>query len=199
MQARFQVDASAHILRNRHAVVHSVRGARRYQPNISDRTRGPCISLVDRVAIPVELERPVEVGTFFYRSFAIIFHLSAPEDDSAGFVRGLKLKPHVKGVHGTAWKEVSDLTGADDHVDTICLSGPDCRTHSIERSRQWRKLDVAGGGAAVCFFTDRERRRQRGTGQCLARCLDFTGKRYSEDIEAQDAVLKKLDHGIHLF
>src|SRR5262249_35696268 len=131
--------------------------------------------------------------------FAVIFYLSAPEDDSAGFVSGLKLKPHVKGVHGATWKEVSDLTGTDDDVDTICLSRPDYRIHSIERPCQRRKLDIAGGGAAVCFFTDCESRRQRGTGQCLARCFDFTRRRDSEDVEAEDAVLKKLDHGIHLF
>src|SRR5262249_37878525 len=123
------------ILRDSHSVVNGVGGPGRYQTNVGERPRGPSIPLVNRIAVAVELQRPVEVSAFLNGTLSVIFHPSAPENSAAVVVRSLKLEPDVESVHGAAREEVPDLARADDDVDAIRLSRPDGRIDSIQGRR----------------------------------------------------------------
>src|SRR5207244_6320985 len=74
-------------------------------------------ALVDRIAVPVELIRAVQVSAWFHWSAAFVGHLAAPENDPPVGVARLELKPDVERVDGPSGKEVSDLTRPHDDVD----------------------------------------------------------------------------------
>src|SRR5438552_12061933 len=138
------------------------------------------------------------MSAFIDGTFSVVFHFSAPENDSATIVGGLKFKPDIESVDRAAREEVPDLARADDDIDAIRLSGADDGIDSIEWRRQWRELDVSGSGAEVSLFPDGKCRRQWRTGQHCTRVFYFAGGRQSENVEAQDIVLQELDDRVHL-
>ncbi len=69
-----EMDLTGDIGRNFEPVMHGIGSARRNQPHIDERTCGPCIALVDRVAVLIELERTIEVGAGIDRPLAVVLN-----------------------------------------------------------------------------------------------------------------------------
>ena len=70
----------AGVRRNLQPVMYRVRGARRNQMDVNHRARSPSVALVDRVAMPVDLQRTVKMRAGVYRTFSIIFGTATPEN-----------------------------------------------------------------------------------------------------------------------
>jgi hypothetical protein len=127
-----KVDFVARILRDEHAVMHGVRRAGRNQSNIDDRARGPCIALVDGIAVRIDLQRTIEVGAFFDGTLATVFDHARPENGLASVVGAFEFQPGIVGIDRAAGKEVADFLGAYDDVHANRIAPAQRRLHFIE-------------------------------------------------------------------
>src|SRR6266851_8102419 len=109
VQLGMQRDFVTRIFRNVKTIMRRVCRARGDQMDVDNRPRGPGVSFVDGIAVPINLQRTIEVRPRLDRTFAAVLHLSAPENCLAFLIRGLKLKPDIEGVHRSAGEEVPDL------------------------------------------------------------------------------------------
>ena len=155
MQRDFVPDA----LGNAHAVMDRIGGARRDQTHIDHRARGPCIALVDGIAVLIDLQRAIEMRAFFHRTFAVIFDHSTPEDSLILVVRSFEFEPGVVGVYSTAGEEVADFFRAHDNLYAHRVSAAKDRPHAIKRRGNRSRLAGCGGNLSFCFFTYRKRSR----------------------------------------
>src|SRR5207244_5104487 len=121
-EARLEVDAAGGILGNSYAVVNRVRRSWWNQAHIGQGACGPGITLVDGIAVAIELQRAIEVSAFFDGPLSTVFDHAAPENNVAILIGSLKLEPHIERVHRTAREEVSDLARAYDDIHAIRLS-----------------------------------------------------------------------------
>ena len=112
----------AGILRNMHAIVDGVGGARGNQADINHRAGGPGVALVDRIAVLVDLQRTIEVRAFLHRAFAVVLDHAAPENGLALVVGGLQLQPGVVGINRAPGKKWPIFLRANDDVDAHCIA-----------------------------------------------------------------------------
>ena len=87
-EASVQGDPVPGVLGYVQAVVNRIGGSGRNQVHVDDRARGPGISLVDGIAVIVDLQRAVEMGAFFDWALAAVLDHAAPEDDLSFVIRG---------------------------------------------------------------------------------------------------------------
>src|SRR2546421_9842731 len=92
VELRMQCDFVACIFRTVQTVVCSVRRARRDQMDVNNGASRPSVSFVDGIAVPINLQRTIEVRPGLDRAFTIVLHHPAPENRLASFIRGLQLK-----------------------------------------------------------------------------------------------------------
>ena len=121
------------IFRDEHAVVHRVGRAGRNQAHIHDRARRPRVALVDRIAVRIDLQRPVEVRSLLYRTLAVILDHAAPENGLAFVVGALQFEPGIVGIDGPTGEKVSDLLGAHHHIHANRVAAAQGRLHAIQR------------------------------------------------------------------
>ena len=140
-------------------VMHRVGSAWRDQPHIGDRARHPRVSLVDRIAVIVELKAAVEVRGRIHGPLAVVRHLAAVEQDVSLVVDRLELDPDVERIDGAPGKEVTDLQRADDDLDPDRFAAAHRRGNPVERrqhvgrrARPGRRRTAKGAR----LFTDRE-------------------------------------------
>jgi hypothetical protein len=93
---------------------------------------------------------------------------------------------------------VSNFPRADDNIHTIRLTRTDDCIHSIQRPSQRRNVDATGRSGGISFFPDCKRRGQGRTREWRRRRCYFTRGRQSENVDAQDVVLKELHDRVHL-
>ena len=154
--------------------------------------RCPGVALVDRVAMPIEQQRAVEMGAGFDGAFAVIGRFAAPEDHAAIARARLELEPAVKRVHRAAGEEVSELARAHDHFHADRLAAPELCGDATQRRDEFRRGTYRSGRARKPrrrLLADRERARHlrrlvRAGGAAL---LDFTLGffRQRENVHAQ--------------
>ena len=158
-QPRVQRDLRSRIVRHVHAVVHRIRRPGRDEPHIHHRTRGPGIAFVNRIAVSIDLQRPVEVCALFHRTFAVVFYHPAPEDGLALVVRAFEFEPCVVGIDRATGEEMADLFGANHHVDPHIVAAAQRGLQTVQRSRDWRRFTRgAGCGFDFRFLAHGERR-----------------------------------------
>src|SRR5438270_3640754 len=108
-QTRMQRDIAAGILGDMHAIVHGVRSARRDQADVYNCASGPCIPLVDGIAVRIDLQGAVEMSSLFHGAVSVVFDHAAPEDGLAIVIGALEFEPGVVGVDRPAGEKVSYL------------------------------------------------------------------------------------------
>src|SRR6202521_4109253 len=101
--------------------------------DINDRPGCPSVSLVDRIAVPIDLQGAIEVSSRLDRALAIVFDFSAPENRLSLFVGRLQFQPNVKCVDRSAWKEVPGLAGAHHDVYARVIASPHRGLCAIDR------------------------------------------------------------------
>src|SRR4029077_20036781 len=80
VQFGMQCNLIARIFRNVQTKVRGVRGARGNEMDVNNGACRPRISFVNRIAVPVDLQRTVEVRPGLDRAFAVVLDLPAPEN-----------------------------------------------------------------------------------------------------------------------
>ena len=111
-----QRDFVAGAFGNVHAEVNRVGRPGRNQMHVHHGPGGPCIALVDAIAVRIHLQRAIEVRAFLHRAFAVVLDASTPEYGLALVVSAFQFEPGIVGVHRAAGKEVSDFLGADHDI-----------------------------------------------------------------------------------
>src|SRR6185503_6742695 len=141
--------------------MNRVGGAGRNQPDVGDRAGGPCVPFVDRVAVLVEQQAPIEMGAWLDGPFAAVLDRSAVQDRAAVVVRRFELDPDVERVDRAAREEVTDLARADHDLDADRLAAPDGGQPAVDlverRDHLYRRSDeVLRGAEARRLLADRE-------------------------------------------
>src|SRR5260370_22197938 len=111
---------------------------------VNNRACRPGVPLVDGVAVPIDLQRTIELRPGLDWAFAIILDLPAPENHLAFFIRGLQFQPHIESIHCAAGKEVPDLARAHYNIHARVIATPHRRIGAIDGSSDGTEL--AGGG-----------------------------------------------------
>ena len=156
-----QSDLLARAFGNVHTIVNRISRSWWNETNIDDCAGGPCIALVDAVAVRIHLQRAIEVSAFLHRPFSVVFDAAAPEYSLALVVRGLKFEPCVVGIDRAPGKEVSDLLGANHNINTNRISATNNRLYPVQRRGNRDDFDLAAWGIfRLRLFTDRKRRRE---------------------------------------
>ena len=145
-----QRDLVTRIFRNVQAKVRGVRRAWRDQMNVNNGASGPGVALVNRIAVPIDLKRTIEVSSRLDRAFAIVFNFSAPENDLAFLICGLQLEPGIESINGATWEKVADLPSADYNIHASiaapahscigAIDGSGNRTHFAGRTFWQRNI-----------------------------------------------------------
>src|SRR5205823_3232259 len=89
----------------------------RNQPHVSHRACRPCIALVDRIAMLVELQAAIKMRARVDRPFPPVRDGTAVQEYAPFVIDGLQLDPDVERVNSPAREKVADLPRADDDVD----------------------------------------------------------------------------------
>ena len=156
-----QGDLVASILRDMQTIVRRVCRPRRDQMDVNNRPSRPSVSFVDGIAMPVNLQRTIEVRPGLDRSLAIVLHFPAPENHLALFIRGLQLKPDIESVHRATREEVPNLAGAHDDIHASVIAAAHGRVGAINGSGNGTNFT---GGAFrqrnIRFFANGESRRE---------------------------------------
>src|SRR5205823_14591719 len=111
-----ELDLVPGILRNRQTVMYRIGRAGRNQPHVHHGTSGPCVSLVNRMSMLVELKCAIEMRAFFYGAFTIIVHASAPEQCLAAIINSLQFQPGIIRIYGAAREKMADAAGAHYYI-----------------------------------------------------------------------------------
>src|ERR1043166_8770285 len=125
--------------------MHGVGRAGRYQTNVQHAARLPCVALVDRIALPVEQVRTVEMRALLHRPSPIVVHAPAPAQDAAGRVARLQLEPHVERIHGACREEMTYLPRTNHRVYPHGLAGlePDSRRSEEHTSELQSRFGIS--------------------------------------------------------
>src|SRR5580692_10432321 len=89
------------------------------QTYVNDRAGRPSVPLVDRVPVPVNLQRPVEMRAGIHWAFAAIGNAAILKNCLTLVVRCSELDPAIERIYRAARKEMAKLTRADHYVHTI--------------------------------------------------------------------------------
>src|SRR5437879_1902494 len=111
-----KLDLVSGVFRNRQTVMDRIGRAGRNQPHVHYGTSGPCVSLVNRMSMLVELKGAIEMRAFFYRAFTIIVHPSAPEQCLAAIIHGFQFQPGIVRIHGAAREKMADAARAHYYI-----------------------------------------------------------------------------------
>src|SRR5260370_9342599 len=111
---------------------------------VNNRACRPGVSFGDAVAVPIDLQRTIELRPGLDWAFAIILDLPAPENHLAFFIRGLQFQPHIESIHCAAGKEVPDLARAHYNIHARVIAPPHRRIGAIDGSSDG--AEFAGGG-----------------------------------------------------
>src|SRR5437660_6794707 len=117
----------AGIVRNVEAIVRGIRGAWRDQMNVNNGASGPGVSLVDGIAVTIDLQRTIEMGSRLDGAFAVVLNFAAPENSLPFIVSGLQLEPDIEGVHCAAGEKVADFAGTHDNIDAGIIAAANGR------------------------------------------------------------------------
>ena len=90
VEARFQGEDVAAVLRNSQPEMSDVGGSWWDQVDPGRRARGNGVALVDRVAVAIDQARGIEMGPPIDRTAATIFDDARPKYDASVFVGGLE-------------------------------------------------------------------------------------------------------------
>src|SRR5690348_10813995 len=137
--------------------MHGVGSARWDQANINHGASGPRITLIDGIAVSIDLQRTIKVRAFFHWAFAVVFDHATPENRLVLVVSGLKFQPGVIGVHSTTGEKVPDLFCANYDIDSNRVSAAQGWLNAIQRSNDRRCLGAGGRNLRLRFFTDCKR------------------------------------------
>jgi hypothetical protein len=102
--------------------------------NINNGASRPGVPFVDGIAVPIDLQRTIEVRARLDGTFAIVLHFTAPENRLSFFIGGLQLQPNVESVYRAAGEEMSDLAGAHNDIHAGIVAAPHRRIGSIDGS-----------------------------------------------------------------
>src|SRR5438445_2336188 len=102
--------------------------------DIDDRASRPSVTLVNGIAMPIDLQRAVKVRSGLDWTLAVVLDFAAPENRLSLFIGGLQLEPDIESVHSAAGEEVSDLASAHHHVDALVIAAANCGIRAIDRS-----------------------------------------------------------------
>src|SRR5260370_2078094 len=80
--------------------------------DVNNGTSCPGGSFVDGVAVPIDLQRTIEVRSRLDRAFAIVLHFPAPANRLSFFICRLQLKPNIESVNCLAGEDMPDLAGS---------------------------------------------------------------------------------------
>ncbi len=94
----------------------------------------PGISFVDGIAVPIDLQRTIEMRPRLDLAFAVVLHFPAPENRLAFFIGGLEFQPDIEGIHRAAREEVPDLARAHDHIHANVIAPTHRRIGAIDGS-----------------------------------------------------------------
>src|SRR5260370_40776083 len=100
--------------------------------HVDHRARRPGVPLIDGIAVPIDLQRTIEVRTRLDRPLTAVFDFSAPENCLLFFIGGLQLKPYIECVHRAAWEEVPDFARAYNHIHARVTASQHCRVVAID-------------------------------------------------------------------
>ncbi len=144
------------------AIVDRVSGARRNQTHVGDRSRGPRVALVDRVAVLVELKAAVEVSAGVDGPLPVIRRDAAVEQNASLVVDRLELDPDVERVDRAAGEEVPDLACPHDDLDADRIPSPDAHLDLVEWREHFRFFgkEVLRGAEVHRLFARREGARE---------------------------------------
>ena len=122
--------------------------ARRNEPHVRNRACHPRVSLVDHVAVLVELQAPVEMRAPVHRPILSV-EKTAVKHGTALRILDAQFHPHVVSVHSAAGEEMTDLSRAHDHVESDRLAGADDGRHIAERRHQVGSRYIEGAAGAA--------------------------------------------------
>src|SRR4051812_46157440 len=97
--------------------------AGRNQVHVENGTHLECISLVDRIAITIQLIGLIEMRSRLDGTFAVIRDSTAPKDGLSSCITSFQFQPNVESIDSPTREEVSNLSGPHHYVDPRCLSG----------------------------------------------------------------------------
>ena len=195
VKLRMQCNLIARIFENVQTEVRRVRRARRNQTNVNHRTRRPGVSFIDGIAVPIDLQRTIEVRAGLDRAFAVVLDFSAPENRLPFFIGSLQLKPDVECVHSAAGEKMPDLARPYDHIHAGVIASLDCCVGAIDRSRDGADFSRRSFRQRnIRFFANRESRREFRLSHFASRwrIRFFPRRRNRENIHAQLLVLQKV-------
>src|SRR5579863_1707666 len=119
------MDAAMCVLGDAQAKVNRIRGAWRDEVRVNTGAGGPCVALIDRIAMSINGEGLIKLRAGIDRTRAMVLDHATPEEDLAVIVAGFELKPAVECVHCAAGKEMADRECANHHVDAGGFAGND--------------------------------------------------------------------------
>src|SRR5262249_28131962 len=135
---RAQQDAMAGVVWNLQLVVHRICGARRNQPHVGHRSRHPRVSLVNGIAVSVELETSEKMRSRIGGPLADVLDRTAVEQAAPLVVGCFEFHPDVERIHRAARKEMTDLSGAYDDLDANRFSAAYDDRNLVERGKHLR-------------------------------------------------------------
>ncbi len=164
---RAEEDSVAGVLRDLQPVVNGVGGPVLDQPHVGHGPRHPGVPLVDRVAVGVELEAPVEVRARIHGSLSLVFDRAAVHEHAPPVVDRFELDPDIERIDGSPGKEMTDFPGPHDDLDADGLAATDGHRDPVERrehlGRRHRRRHE-GRARRARLLADRERARDPGSG-----------------------------------
>src|SRR5713101_4319124 len=134
VQLGMQRDFVTRLFRNVETIMRRVCRARGDQMDVDNRPRGPGVSFVDGIPVPIDLQRTIEVRPRLDRTFAIVLHFPAPENRLAFFICGLQFKPNIESVNCAAGEEVPNFAGAYNDIHASVIAPAHRRIGAIEGS-----------------------------------------------------------------
>ena len=187
------------LLRNLHAVVHRVRGARRNRADIERAARLPGVALVDRVAFSIEQERTVKMRPRLHSP--VLLKRPGPENRLPGGVLTLQLEPDIKRVNRAAREEVANLARPHHHVEPYGLPRSKRRAGLIQRRRQFANLPNHRRSprlGLLAHHVQRRRHRRLGTPAPHLRPAIVLHRRGGKNVHRDKARGQKLPRGVQL-
>src|SRR5690242_9336388 len=103
--------------------------------NVNDRASGPGVSLVDGIAVAIDLQRTIEMRSSLDGAFAVVLDFAAPENSLTFIVSGLQFEPDIEGVHRAAGEEMAGLANTHDNLGAGVVTAANGRIGAIDGGR----------------------------------------------------------------
>src|ERR1700682_3643210 len=132
------------------------------------------------------------MSALFHRALAVVLNHAAPEDSLALVIGAFELQPRIVGIDRAPGKEVADLLGPNDHVDTNGFAAPQGRLYFIQWGGHRRNFTVGVcRDLALRFFSYCKRGgKLRWRGHTEFRC--GLRRRQSKNVDRQGTALQEV-------